>query len=360
MRVAVFPDWRRDNPYQRLLAEALAPLGVEMVFPAGYRRGLPLSRAVLPQPRPDLLHLHWPSAYLRSRHPAARAAYCMRTLMDLSLVRRAGIPVVWTVHNLVSHDTPTPRLERWFSARLAALADGLIVHSEAARAEVTGQLGAAEEKVTVIPHGSFRPAYGELPSRAEARAALGIEVERPLVLFFGMIRPYKGVPNLLRAWSGLKGRRGDALLLVVGLAQDPKHSAEIEALAAQTDNIRLDLRFVEDAEVPVLMAATDLLVLPFGQSLTSGTVRLARDYNVPVVVPRVPSATDAVGAILAENTGPEALGDSILRGLQPVRWANAPAHVSDDWLGIAEQHASTFSKIFAAPTRCATNRCTRI
>lgn len=342
MRVAVFPDWRRDNPYQRLLAEALTPLGVETVFPAGYRRGMPLSRAVLPQPRPDLLHLHWPSAYLRSPHPAWRAAYCVRTLADLSLVRRAGIPVVWTVHNLVSHDTPTPRLERWFSARLAALADRLIVHSEAARTQVIGTLGAAEAKITVIPHGSFRRVYGEPPARAEARAALGINGKGPLALFFGMIRPYKGVPNLLHAWSDLKDRRGDAKLLVVGMAQEPNYAAEIERLAAQTDNVRLDLRFVEDAEVSVLMAAADLLVLPFEQSLTSGTVRLAEDYGVPVVVPRVAGSTEASHAIYAENTGAQALGAAILRGFAARRAESGQPAFPNDWPGIAALHRDAF------------------
>lgn len=343
IRVATFPDWRRDNPYQRLLAEALAPLGVKATFPRGYRRGLPLSRQVLKQPRPDVLHLHWPTPYLRSGRTALRAAYCLRTLGDVALVRRAGIPVVWTVHNLVTHDTPTPRLERWFSARLARLADRLIVHSEAAANEVVAVLGATQDKIAVIPHGSFSPAYGPAPLRAEARAALDLPMDVPVALFFGMIRPYKGVLNLLRAWAALGELRGDAFLVIAGDAPDPDHTAEIRRLAEESSGVRLDLRRIPDAEVPILMAAADLLVLPFESSLTSGTVRLAQDYGRPVVVPRVPGAADASSAIMAESTDPDALGAAILRGL---RTADEPLQTPappNDWPRIAATHRSVYA-----------------
>ena len=113
MRVAMLPDWRQGNPYQALLAEALAPLGVEAVFPAGYRRGMPLSRALLPRPRPDLLHLHWPTPYLRSGRTVPRAAYCLRTLADLALGRQSGLTDLPWVNRRVRKWEPEPL--RWLA-----------------------------------------------------------------------------------------------------------------------------------------------------------------------------------------------------------------------------------------------------
>lgn len=348
MRVAMLPDWRQANPYQKLLATSLEALGVDVVFPQGYRRVLPFSRTLLRAPRPDVLHLHWPTPYLRSNRTVARAAYCLRTLADLWLVRRAGIRLVWTVHNLVTHDTPTPRLERWFSGRLAALADRLIVHSEAAAKAAVATLGASRAKIDVVPHGSFRSIYGEPPARSDARAILGLGDDQAVVLFFGMIRPYKGVPDLLHAWKALGERRGDALLLIVGYASDPEYASEIMEIAARVPQTRLDLRFVPDAEVPILLAAADLVVLPFAASLTSGTVRLARDYGLPVVAPLVPGTADAEGVVAVENTGPEALSQGILRGLRGDRHRDL-RNEPPGWNEIAEMHLGAFSATCAVP-----------
>lgn len=344
IQVATFPDWREANPYQRLLAESLVPLGVQLTFPHGYRRGLPFSRQVLRRPLPDVLHLHWPTPFLRAQGRALRAAYCVRTLLDLALVRRAGIRVVWTVHNLVTHDTPTPRLERWFSARLARLADRLIAHSPAAADEIVVQLGVPRQKIAIIPHGSFAAAYGPPLPREEARAALNIPKDAPLALFFGLIRPYKGVPNLLRAWTALGDRRGEALLLIAGEALDPNHAAEVRRLAAGSCGVHLDLRRIPDAEVPTLMSAADIVVLPFQNSLTSGTVHLAADYGRIVVVPRVPGAADAAGAVVAASTAPDVLAAALLEGFAAATRAPASAP-TNDWSSIAARHADIFKQV---------------
>lgn len=338
MRVAILPDWREGNPYQQLLADVLTPLGVEVVFPKGYRRGMPLSRALLPRPRVDLLHLHWPTPYLRSDQTFMRGVYCLRTLADIALVRKAGIPVVWTVHNLVTHDTPTPQLERWFSSRLAALVDGLIVHSETAAQEVVRELGAPREKISVIPHGPLRDAYGAPPSRAEARKALNLPEDVPLAMFFGLVRPYKGVLNLLVAWEALGDRRGGARLLIAGDAPDPDHANEVRSQAEGLPGVRLDLQRIPDEDVPVLMAAADLLVMPFEKSLTSGTVRLAEDYGVPVVVPKVGGSAEANDVIYAEGTSPKALSNALSKGLAAWGTAKGSPPSPVGWTEIAEAH----------------------
>lgn len=340
----MLPDWRVVNPYQALLAEALQAEGVRVRFAQGYLRGLPLSRALRPAPRPDLLHLHWPTAYLRSRHPVWRRLYMWRTLFDLWLLRQSGIPVVWTVHNLVTHDTPTPAPEMRFSARLARLADRLIVHGAAAREAVITQLRAPPEKVAVIPHGPLRDAYGDAPDKATARAALDLPPQAPVVLFFGLIRPYKGVLELLAAWSGLSEQaRQGGTLLVAGNASEGPYATAVRAQAAAAPATRLDMRFIEEDEVPILMAAADLLVLPFQASLTSGTVRLAMDYGLPVVVPRTPGTAEGAGLVLTPDTGPEALGQTICRALASAPGRHAP-DPAPSWSDIARSHAQVYAQ----------------
>ncbi|MCB5200650.1 glycosyltransferase family 4 protein [Loktanella sp. TSTF-M6] len=349
MQVRAAPDWRQGNPYQQLLAQALSPLGVDVTFPCGYRRGLPLWRDLRSGPRPQILHLHWPEAYLRRTAPLLRAAYVLRTLADLALVKRGGTRLVWTAHNLTGHDTATPRLDLVFARRLAGLADRIITHGDGARDAVVDRLGADPARITVIPHGTFRDVYGPAPDRATARAALGLDPDLPLALFFGMIRPYKGVLPLLDAWEALGTRRGAAQLMIAGEAPDPTHASAVSARAQHLPQVRLDMGKVPDDRVPLLLAAADVLVLPFAASLTSGTVTLAQDYGVPVVVPRTPGTAEARNAVIADDTTPGPLGQAILQALALPRGPRTPDPATG-WDRVAAQHRAVFEQALEAGT----------
>ena len=119
LNVLILPDCRSENPYQDLLAQSLEA-NIEVVFPQGYRRFLPLFRQVLQQsPRVDVLHLHWISPYLRGTSRLARTIYAVKFLIDVILVKWCGVRVVWTIHNQIGHEAVFPGLERWVRRRLA-------------------------------------------------------------------------------------------------------------------------------------------------------------------------------------------------------------------------------------------------
>ncbi len=339
MRVAMVPDWRRINPYQSLLADALLAEGIEVLFWNGYRRVLPISRAFWGD-APDVVHMHWPSGFLKSQRPALRAIYCLRTLLDAALMKARGAKLVWTLHNLVTHDTPTPKIERWFSSRLAGLADEVISHTPAAKSEAAAVLGISEQKIRVIPHGSFRSVYGELPDCHDARKELVIPPDTPVVLFFGMVRPYKGISKLFDAWAGIKHHRADALLLVVGSASDPEYGRQVLEQSKSVDNVVVDLRFVPDEEVTSLLAIAECMVLPFEDSLTSGSLVLAQNYGLPVVTLKTPGTVEQENAIYADGAEPSDLGAAILEGLSGNK---ATAQHELEWSQVAKQHVLAYS-----------------
>ena len=220
------PDYRADNPYQQLLADALCRLGVSTEFPSGYRRVLPLTRAA-GKPLPNVLHLHWASAYLRADSAIWRAAYAAKLVADLHLLRLRGVRIVWTVHNLAAHEERTPALDLWVYRRLARLADVLVVHDPAARAAVSQAYCVAPDKLRVVPHGHLRDAYGPPTPQSAARARLNLPADGRVLLFFGMLRPYKGVSELLAAWRLLADDHPDGHLLVAGLAADARYAAAL-------------------------------------------------------------------------------------------------------------------------------------
>jgi glycosyltransferase involved in cell wall biosynthesis len=350
MKVAQFPDYRKDNPYQQLLANALAKLGVEVSFPQGYRRGLPFSRALTGAYRVDVLHLHWLTPYLKGKSYPTKAAYALKLLLDLRLAKARGVRLVWTIHNLVSHETTTPKLEIWLSRRLAALADGLIVHSEGAMAAVTKQFKVCAEKIAIIPHGDFADAYGKKMPRAEARQRLGLDQQIPVFLFFGMIRPYKGVESLLKVWKQTYLLHQRGVLIIAGDARDPVLAQSVSLAAADIPNVHLHMRFIPDDEVPVFFSAADYAVFPFTKSLTSGSFALARTYSVPVVAAKTEGAVADganAGSFFFELNNTHALVSAMKSALEFFSSCqsaprDAPSDCKWDWTRIACLHQEVY------------------
>lgn len=286
MRVLMMPDYRGGNPYQTLLSDALRADGVDVEFARGYRRVLPIARAMRAA-RAAVLHLHWVDPYARPTGPLTEfVGRGLKTLVDLALVRASGARIVWTVHNELSHDSRHPRLERLFLRAVEALADQVIVHEEVRRETHPGAV--------VIPHGPLGSVYRDPVPTREARQALGIDVPGRLYLHLSLLRPYKGIEGLLEAWreTGLGERN---LLLIAGAPADRAYGEALAARAKGVKGVRLLLEFVPDDLVHLYFSAADLVVLPFTRVATSSSVLLALAFGKPLVVPRLPTIAETLG-----------------------------------------------------------------
>ena len=286
--VLMLPDYRRENPYQALLAAALEPHGVEVGFPRGYRRVFPIWRAALDAgDKPQIVHLHWMLEYLKGAHRLTKALYAVKLLLDLGLVKLSGCRVVWTVHNLLSHEAAYPRIELWTRRRLARMADCLIVHDEDAADRVAASYGVARQEISVIPHGHYRGAYGGAMAPREARESLELPPHGRVFLFLGMLRPYKGVERLLASWRSSPALHAKNHLVIAGKPQDEDYAKRLSVEAVHVPNVRLISAFIKDADIPKFLSAADVVVLPFRRMLTSGSVILAMSYDKPVIAPRI-------------------------------------------------------------------------
>ena len=353
MRVLALPDYRKDNPYQHLLATALSDIGVETQFSVGYKRVLPILRAVLAC-KPDVLHLHWPTPYFRGNRGFRRVIYSLSTIFDLTLVRMMGVRLVWTVHNVISHDTPSPRLELTFSRWLSRIADALIVHSADAEQEIISEFNVKQKKVSVIKHGSFSMVYNSVIDHSEAREKLSLPSSGAIVLFFGMVRPYKGVHHLLEAWPMVLAKLPDAYLVIAGATEDASYTDRLQSLMEKTEQARLDLRYVPDDEVHLLMSAANLLALPFEKSLTSGSVTLANGFGLPIVTTSVSGGAKADNAIFADAESPQDLANAIAEAVQTLK----RSHVEpvDDWPQIAGEHLAVYRSDQSDPEQLSQKR----
>lgn len=290
-RVVFFPDYSEANPYQRLMyAAAVRHLDAA---PGRIEDALVL-QAVGGRDGGVVFHLHWEDAVYRGCAGADQAVRaCERFLAALERFVGEGGTFVWTVHNLAPHDRGDDAAQDLLWRRLPGLAHALHVHSEAAARAVAKRSAGAGDKIRVIAHGNYAGRYRAEVARAEARRQLGIADGARVFLFFGKIRAYKGVDELVDAFDQL----GDpATMLVVAGRQ---HDRLVLTGLSESTLGRLIVRdgTLPEDEVAVLFAAADFVVLPYRSILTSGSLMLALTLARPVIAP----AFDAIAEVVADG-----------------------------------------------------------
>ena len=223
----------------------------------------------------DVIHIHWPEYLVRSRFAALRLARSFLLWLLPLWSRRRGVRVIRTVHNLDPHEDVT-LVERQALDALDRRAAAL-VHLTPSRDGTT-----EDQTLTVIPH----PHYGGSVDDDDLAGNAGT---RQGLLFFGVVRPYKGIEELLTAFESTGRLTAPAAagrpptLTIVG---QPWSAAYAEALeAAAPPDVTLDFRRLEDRELHRLIARAGLVVLPYRRMYNSGAVMLALTCGTPVLVP---------------------------------------------------------------------------
>jgi glycosyltransferase involved in cell wall biosynthesis len=321
MRVQLVDPSAFTPPYDRALAAALARGGAEVELltsrflygpvpeAEGYRvrecfyrrsaaRGLqaPGRRAFkLAEHLPDMLRL-------RRQAEADVLHYQWLTVPGLDArLLPAQRPRVMTAHYVLP---PQPSRRQLAGARHAFGAmDAVVAHSEHGARRLRETVGLDPGRVRVIHHGAFDylthlPEEKPLPPELEG-------AEGPVILFFGLLRPYKGIDTLLDAFRRIDG----AELWIVG---NPRMElGPLRQLAGEAPGrVRFLTRFIDDAEIPALMRHADLVVLPYRDAEHSGVLYAALAFGKPLVLSAVggfPEVAEQGAARLVPPEDPTAL-----------------------------------------------------
>ena len=169
--------------------------------------------------------------------------------------------------------------------------DAVVAHSEHGAGRLRDEVGLDPSRIRVIPHGAFDyltrlPEEKPLPAELEG-------AEGPVILFFGLLRPYKGLDLLLEAFAQIEG----AELWIVG---NPRMDvAPLRATAASVPGrVRFVTRFIEDAEVPAIIRRADLLVLPYRDAEQSGVLYTGLAFDTLLCSENYEAGVEEMGAAL--------------------------------------------------------------
>ncbi len=268
-------------------------------------------------------------------------------LVMIAMMRRRTT-VILQCHNV--GDKEPAAWKRWLTNRVLRRGDALVVHARTEADEAWKRSGGRRVVKTFLP---VHELGGAIPSRAGARATLHIDEGANVALFFGHVRPFKGLDIALRAWREL---HADALLVVAGEAWWER-ADEYERLAAdlglaqrrsdsQSDNagsrtresdlrkdnpssrtgesdlrnpdlrngVRFDFRFIPDSEIATFFAAADVVLAPYRIEAQSGVALTAFHFARPVIATTVgglPEVIDGTNGILVPPEDPTALARAV-------------------------------------------------
>lgn len=286
MRVVYTPVFS-DNPYQALLYRQLAKDESLQLVPSG-----PCFLCKVLRKRTDIVHFHWLHPFFIGKTPIRGYLSLLLFLCQWVVLRALHVDVVWTVHNLHDHEYRQPRCERLVTWLVSRAARAVIVHCETAGDLLRSTCPWIQpEQVHIVPHASYSDLCVTEINRSAARSEIGLPVDATVVLFFGEIRPYKGVPELLEAFKSCCNT-DSKILLVAGRVHGDELRHSLQRSADGSSNIRLCLEFVDDHEIPTYMAAADVVAMPFREILSSGSVMLALSFGKPVIAPLIGCIAD--------------------------------------------------------------------
>lgn len=321
------PPRQTTNPHSVLLLDALRHHADVETFT--WKRAL--------TSRYDVFHVHWPEVVVTKSTWPRRLAACLLLAVALVRFRLRRTAIVRTAHNVAPHEDKDVvtravlRLTNRWTTWWIRLNDTTPTPSGV--------------PATTIPLGDYGDWYS-----GHARG----DAQPGRLLFFGLIRPYKDVPTLLRAFGRVPDE--DARLVVAGKASSPEVEREVRAAATGDERVELHLGHVADADLAASVAAAQLVALPYREMHNSGAVLLALTLRRPVLVPAnavTDAMADEVGAWWVQRFDGDLTPDVLTAALAAT--TDGPPEPPDlsarSWDALAVRHVAVFRDAVARVRR---------
>lgn len=254
-----------------------------------------------------MLHVHWEENPLRKCESAVEARLVQQRISaSLREFSGKGGKIVWTVHNRLPHELEFTEELMGLRQSLAQHADRIIVHNTAAIEALQAQVDVPFSKFYLLPHPSYADIYP--PATAVRR-------RRGDILFFGLLRAYKGLENVIEAIEKPSQiKRGFALRVRGDVLPNDPYAEQVEVYG-RLPGVDLKIGRVENEDVEALFRTVSAVVLPYERFLTSGVAMLALTFGTPVIAPDTPQMRELLPMenlpLLYEKGSRQGLRDAI-------------------------------------------------
>jgi glycosyltransferase involved in cell wall biosynthesis len=192
-----------------------------------------------------------------------------------------GVKRIALVHNMIPHEKSL--LDKLLPPRFVKSMDGFVTLSKAVLDDVA-KLDKCQKPKTWSPHPVYDQ-YGPIEPREQALERLGLDPQYRYVLFFGLVRPYKGLDLLIEAAANKRLQKYNVKVLVSGEFYEPKEQYidEIAGLGME-DRVVIHDHFIPDEQVKDYFNAADLVAQPYRSATQSGVTQIAYHFEKPMLV----------------------------------------------------------------------------
>jgi glycosyltransferase involved in cell wall biosynthesis len=289
--------------------------------------------------RAKLLHAQWWSMPLFPIY-----------LIICSLFRIRNKAVVFTVHNVLSHERS--KLYSFFSGILFKLGNHFIVHTQTGRQQLINHYGIFPKNISVIPHGSLDFHVQGNVDKNELKKQIGFVNNEKIILMFGAIRPYKGIATAIKAMAEIGRQIPEARLLIAGkLWEKWEPYDRLIKEFGLSKVVHLHLEYIPSNEVHKYFEISDLTIFPYHHfDSQSGAGAAAVSFRKPMVVSNVGGLPELVldKRCVVEPNDPEALANVVVDVLNDPDIDTGMAFKLNkvtkklDWTDIAQKTASVY------------------
>lgn len=278
MKTIFIPNGSETNPYANNVVAVLNEQEVETYgFKDIVSKRVDISEI-------EIANLNWFENF-NSRWISKSIYYALRRILQLLYLRMHKVKIFYTFHNKTTHDGWHPKINAFVFRNLLKCSDKILLVSQNSKWYIDKQIGqeASDKKCYFVGH----PLY-KISEQTDGTS----NKKEVTFLFFGMVRPYKNIELLIKAWSN--ARIENAKLIIAGKPNMPEYGELINEMCANIPNIELVLEYIPDERLDAMIASSDIVVSPLqkSSSTNSGTLMKTVSSRKNIIIPAIEMAKD--------------------------------------------------------------------
>lgn len=288
-----YPFWDEKNPYLNKVYGGISDLNGRGTIIDAIVRCMNVKNQV------TVFHLHWTDLYIQKANildkvEAHRAAYYYIYLFEL--FRKLGGKLVWTMHNFHPHELNYITPEKILMDGILKYSNHIIVHTDEGRRYLLDNYKFDEKKIIIARHGHYIGCYKDDLSISQSRESFELHENEIHFVFFGQVRAYKGIEQLIQAFNKLALEYNNIRLTIAGSFPDKSYKEQLLAMVESQSNnlIMFKEGFIKDDELQRYVKSSDFIVLPYKKILTSGSILLALSFASPVIATKCDVVNDLI------------------------------------------------------------------